>query len=179
MRSSIRIATSTAREITIATKGSGTTPIEPKDGRRMTAAIKRASRSHSEQPSMMTNLLITAAVALICGVIGAMGYSHFFGPKPGEASSSQSKTEAGSNKESGAKSKSGGGSDTESAKESGTQASTASAIPGVSSAQEVDELKQQIRNLNQKIDRLGERVDRLQQLLSLAVPLLQRIAPKN
>ena len=34
-------------------------------------------------------------------------------------------------------------------------------------------------NLNRQIDRLGERVDRLQELLSLAVPLLQRIAPKN
>ena len=56
---------------------------------------------------MMTNLLITAAVALISGVIGAMGYSHFFGPKPGEPASSQSKTEAGSNKESSSKTKSG------------------------------------------------------------------------
>ena len=78
---------------------------------------------------MMTNLLITAAVALISGVIGAMGYSYFFGPKPDESSSSQSKTEAGSNKESSSKSKSGGGSNPESAQESSTQASTSSSIP--------------------------------------------------
>ena len=40
---------------------------------------------------MMTYAILTA-VALVCGVIGAMGYSHFFGPKPGEPSSSQSQT---------------------------------------------------------------------------------------
>ena len=45
--------------------------------------------------------------------------------------------------------------------------------------QHMDQTRQQIRNLDGQIDRLGERVDRLQQLLSLAVPLLQRIAPKN
>jgi hypothetical protein len=37
----------------------------------------------------------------------------------------------------------------------------------------------QFRNLNQMIDRLGERVDRLQTMLGVAVPLLQRIAPKS
>ena len=30
---------------------------------------------------MMKNLLITAGVALVCGVIGAMGYAYFFEPK--------------------------------------------------------------------------------------------------
>jgi len=34
-------------------------------------------------------------------------------------------------------------------------------------------------DLKQRIDRFGEQVDRIQQLLSLAVPLLQRIAPKS
>jgi hypothetical protein len=34
-------------------------------------------------------------------------------------------------------------------------------------------------NLNRRLDRLSEQVDRVHELLSLAVPLLQRIAPKN
>ena len=38
-------------------------------------------RSRQKQPSMMKSILITAGVALVCGVIGAMGYSYFFGPK--------------------------------------------------------------------------------------------------
>jgi Sodium/hydrogen exchanger family len=61
----------------------------------------------------------------------------------------------------------------------GTQASTASSISGFSLAQEVAKLKQQIGSRNQRIDRLGERVDRLQTLLSVAMPLLQRIARKT
>ena len=49
---------------------------------------------------MMPNLLITAVLSLISGVIGAMGYSHFFGDKSGEPSWCQSRTEGGSNQES-------------------------------------------------------------------------------
>ena len=62
-----------------------------------------------QQPSMMKSLLITAGVALVCGVIGAMGYSYFFGPKSegpfvGRA---QNKSDSGSKTESGPKEKSG------------------------------------------------------------------------
>jgi hypothetical protein len=137
------------------------------------------AQPHPRQPSMLKNLLITATVASIFGVLGAMGYSHLFGSKSGDPSSSQSKTEAGSSQESSSKTKSDGGPNTDSANASSNGASTSSAIPGSSSAKEADELKQQIMNLNQRIDRFGEQVDRIQQLLSLAVPLLQRIAPKN
>ena len=137
------------------------------------------AQPRSRQPSMITNLLTTAAVALICGVIGAMGYSHFFGSKSGDPSSSQSKTEAGSSQESNSKTRSGGGPNTDSANASSNRTSTSSAIPGSSPPEEADELKRQITNLNQRIDRLGQQVDRLQELLSLTVPLLQRITPKH
>ena len=150
--------------------------LEDKDDR---GDQRAPAQPRPRQPSMITNLLITATVALICGVFGAMGYSYFFGSKPGEPSSSQSKTEAGSSQESSSKTKSDGGPNTDSANASSNRASTSSATPGSSSANEADELKQQIMNLNQRIDRFGERVDRLQELLSLAVPLLQRMAPKN
>ncbi len=36
----------------------------------------RSRREPQQQPSMIKNLLITASVALVCGVIGAMGYAH-------------------------------------------------------------------------------------------------------
>jgi hypothetical protein len=127
---------------------------------------------------MMKNLLIMAAVALICGVIGAMGYSYYAGAKPDESSSSQSRDESASKKKSSLKPQPGNG-PTESVKKPSTQASTLPSMPGFNSAEEVNELKQQIMNLSQRIDRLGERFDRLQELLGLAVPLLQRIAPKN
>ena len=93
-----------SRSANITRIGSGMTPIgasrrdEDDRGDRPDQA-----QPQPRQPSMMTNLLVTAAVALISGVIGAMGYSQFFGPKPGESSSSQSKTEAASNRESSSK----------------------------------------------------------------------------
>jgi hypothetical protein len=136
-------------------------------------------RGQPQHHSMMTSLLITAAVALISGVVGAMGYSHFVDSKSGEPSAAPSKSEAGSSKETRSGSKGGGGSNTDSAKESSAQALTSSSTSGFGATQEGENLKQQIVNLNKRIDRLGEDVARLQELLSLAVPLLQRMAPKQ
>ena len=58
---------------------------------------------------MVKSILVTAGVALVCGVIGAMGYAYFFGPRS-EGSSlagSQGKIVSGSTKDSGPKEKSG------------------------------------------------------------------------
>jgi hypothetical protein len=41
----------------------------------------RGDDRSQQQPSMMKNLLITAGVALVCGVGGAMGYAYFFGSR--------------------------------------------------------------------------------------------------
>ncbi len=150
--------------------------LEDKDGR---GDQRDPAQPHPQQPSMLKNLLITAMVAAIFGALGAMGYSHFFGSKSGEPSSSRSKTEAGSSQDSSSKTMSDGGPNTDSANASSSQVSTSSPIPGSSSAKEADELKKQIMDLKQRIDRFGEQVDRIHQLLSLAVPLLQRIAPKS
>ncbi len=150
--------------------------LEDKDGR---GDQRDPAQPHPQQSSMLKNLLITAMVAAIFGVLGAMGYSHFFGSKSGEPSSSQSKTEVVSSQESSSKTMSDGGPNTDSANASSSQVSTSSPIPGSSSAKEADELKKQIMDLKQRIDRFGEQVDRIHQLLSLAVPLLQRIAPKS
>ena len=67
---------------------------------------------------MMKSFLITASVALVCGVIGAMGYAYFFGPKSKGSSSeeSQGKSDSGSTKDSGPEKKSGSGESKESGK---------------------------------------------------------------
>ena len=100
-------------------------------------------RSRQQQPSMTRSLLITAGVALVCGVIGAMGYAYFFGPKSKGSSSegSQGKSDSSSKKESGSKEKAGGGESKQLGKESDAQASTTNLIPGVSSAKDAYMLK--------------------------------------
>lgn len=52
-------------------------------------------RSRQQQPSMMKNLLITAGVALVCSMIGAMGYTYFFGPKSQGSSAEGSQGKSG------------------------------------------------------------------------------------
>jgi cytoskeletal protein RodZ len=151
----------------------GSSPImdrAPKGRGEGRSQVQPPQQSQSIQPSMVKLVLVAAAVSLICGVIGAVGYTHFFAPTPRDASSSQSQTHVGSNSES------------KSTRSGGTPAAKPTAQPASGAVNVEDEaiqLKQQITSLNQRIERLGEKVDRLQELLSLAVPLLQRIAPKH
>ncbi len=127
-----------------------------------------------QQPSMMRTLLVTAGVALLCGVIGAMGYSYFFGSKTDNSSSEQSE----SKKDSSSKKKSSGGSNEESGKESNSQTSTSSSTPGFSSAEDADTLKKQIMDLMQQVDRLGERVDRMTRPKDETPPVLHTLQIK-
>lgn len=136
------------------------------------------TRRQPERPSRMRNFLVIIAVAVIGGTIGAMGNAYFFGKQAGDPSEGQNRSTGRTNRDSNADSTKGQSPQTQ-ANESSMQTPAGTPIPGVGSAQEVEDLKQQIRNLNQRISGLNERVDRLQDLLSLAVPLLQRLAPKN
>jgi hypothetical protein len=138
---------------------------------------ERQPRPRPERSLSITNLLVTALVGLVCGAIGAMGYSAFFGTKSGTASASQSKTEEGSKGETSSQAQLAGPSGT--APANATTAQGPGSNPGSPAGEEVDELKQQIANLSHRIDQLGERIDRLQQLLSVALPFIQRIAPKS
>lgn len=140
----------------------------------------RQDKPRQKQPSMMKNLLITGGVALVFGVLGAMGYSYFFGSKSGGSSSEQSKgkSESGSKKESSSKKSSGGGSGKESGKESNAQAATSSSIPGFTSAEDADTLKRQIMDLMQRVDRLGERVDRMSRPKDETPPVLHTLQIK-
>jgi hypothetical protein len=147
-------------------------------GTRPAAAASRTEPAQThrqpERPSRMRNFLVIIAVAVIGGTVGAMGNAYFFGKQAGDRSEAQKRSTGNSSAETTADQ-----SAQTQANESSKQAPAGAPIPGIGSAQEVEELKQQIRNLNQRINGLNEKVDRLQDLLSLAVPLLQRLAPKS
>lgn len=123
----------------------------------------------------MTNLLMTAVIALACGALGAMGYAHFFAPGQADPQTSNSHTEA----KSIAKASAGKTSGQQSTPTSDGEPANSSSGSGSTSGHELSELKQEITSLGQRIDRLGQQVDRIQTMLSLALPLLQRMAPKN
>ncbi len=69
-----------------------------------------ASRPRLKQPSVTKSLMLAAGVAVLGGVIGAAGYSYFFGSKTDKSDQSQSSSESGKGKESSSKNKSDGGS---------------------------------------------------------------------
>ncbi len=140
----------------------------------------REDGSRQQQPSMMKNLLITAGVALACGVIGAMGYSYFFGPKSAgpKSKESQGKSDSGSTKDSGPEKKSGSAESKESGKGSNAQASTKNSIPGVSPAKDADMLKQLITDLSRRVDHLRERVDGVTLPTDATPPALRKMQIK-
>ena len=130
----------------------GNRPQALRDEVRMPRRSAERSRNHRpRQPSMLSHLLITGSVALICGVLGAMGYSHFFGPKPASRASSQSKTEAGSRQGIGPRITEPG--DAPNAESARTAAAISRRQPD---RPEADELKQQI-NEPQSEDRSARR----------------------
>ncbi len=128
-----------------------------------------------QQPSMMKNLLMTAGVALICGVIGAAGYLYFLGAKPEESPSSQKKPDSESAKEA-TENKKSGFSGTESVMESNSRG--ASSIPGFTASVDADTLKKQIADLMQRVDGLSARVDRMTRPKDETPPVLHTMQIK-
>jgi hypothetical protein len=115
------------------------------------------------QPSMTKNLLITAGIALLCGFIGALGYSYIFVSISDKSSSDQSQGEdkSRSKKESSSEKGSGSGGKEESGRESKSQNRKINSIPGSMSAAEGETLMLHVMDLMVRVDRLGERVDRM------------------
>lgn len=136
----------------------------------------RPDRSRSTLPMSMTkSLMLMAGVALVCGVLGAVGYAYFFGPKDDGSGGSQDKNESAKGKQADSAKKSGGGG---SSKPSNAQASTSSSIPGFSSADDADTLRKQIMDLMQRVDRMGERVDRMTRPKDETPPVLRTMQIK-
>jgi chaperonin cofactor prefoldin len=130
---------------------------------------------HRRRPSMMKNILMTAGISLICGVVGAAGYSHFFGPKSADASAAKNKPDSKSVKASDGKKKS-SFSGTESVMESNSRG--ASSIPGFTASEDADTLKKQIADLMERVDGLSARIDRLSRPKDETPPVLHTMQIK-
>lgn len=123
---------------------------------------------------MMKNLLMTAVVGLIGGVVGAAGYSYFLGAKPDEADSAKKKPEVAAPKKA-SESKS-AFSGTQSVNESNSRG--ASVVPGFTASDDADTLRVQIAELMQRIDGLSGRVDRLSRPKDETPPVLHTMQIK-
>lgn len=91
---------------------------------------QHANQAHG--PSLTRTLLYAGVVALICGVVGAWGYSYFFGSKKQDdqktsGKSSGSSKDSGSSSDSGSAQDSGSGSDSGSGQEKETRKNSTSA----------------------------------------------------
>ncbi len=127
------------------------------------------------RPSKLKSLLTTAVVALICGVIGAAGYSHFFGPKPADDSAAKNKPDSKSSQAASEKKKS-SFSGTESVMESNSRG--ASSIPGFTASDDADTLKKQIADLMERVDGLSARIDRMSRPKDETPPVLHTMQIK-
>jgi hypothetical protein len=129
---------------------------------------------------MIKHILITASVALICGVSGAMGYAYLFGPSSKDSSpdQSQAKSDPGSKKKSESTAKTGAGDKNQSGDDFRAQASTANSIPAVHSAQDAALIKQQYKDLSQRVDNLLERVEGVTRPIDQTPPVLRMMQIK-
>jgi len=107
-------------------------------------------------PSMTKTLLFAALVALVCGVAGAWGYSHFLG---GSNSEDQQSSKGSDSQKS--QNKSNQKSDSKPSDASSTIADTGKEIPGFTRADDAETLRAQNQHLAERIDRLSERIDKI------------------
>jgi hypothetical protein len=129
----------------------------------------------------MSTLAITVAASLVAGVVGAMAYMYLFGSKGSDSVTSHASRHSGSSTENdhgGPTSDRAAG--TNQKREPGNAQSTQaiSAQAAVAPA-EAENLKRQVHDLTARVEHLGEDMQRLENLLSVAVPLLQRAVSKN
>lgn len=135
-------------------------------------------KKHHEPPPAALNWKSLAAIgvlALVCGVVGAWGYSALFGSaKSDEQEKSQKKDD---DKSSGKKQKGKKGSDSETGEssEGGEGSASASQIPGFTSADDAETLKKQLKHLDDRIDRLGQRIDRVTRPEDQTPPVLHTL----
>jgi hypothetical protein len=153
---------------------------QPQGGPSVEDQSRQERSPRQERPSMIKHLLITASVALVCGVSGAMGYVYFFGPTSKESSpdQSQAKSDPGSKKKSDSKVKPGVGENKPSGDDSSAHASTAHSTPAVHSATESDTVKNQIHDLSQRVDNLLKRVEGVTRPIDQTPPALRMMQIK-
>ena len=114
-------------------------------------------------PSLTRILLFSGLVALVCGVVGAWGYSYFFGGKSKsedqkQSSSGGKKSGGGSEQGKSGSGKKSKGSDEE---EAGSASNEADTIPGFTTAEDADSLRKQIGHVTERLDALQHRLDQI------------------
>ena len=141
------------------------------------------ARRAKPQPSPWRNALISAAVALAAGMLGAGIVVYFFESSKSEGKQSSSDGQSSSQKKSGSESKSKSkGSGKESGKGSGSGSDeisqTGSSIPGLTRADDADALRRQIEHLSERIDQQGHRLDTTSRLKEEVPPDLRTLQIK-
>jgi hypothetical protein len=130
---------------------------------------RKKEKRHAQAASAVNwkTLVMSAVLALVCGVGGAWGYSAFFGPsKSDKQASNKQDSDKGDKGDSGSKSgggKSGGSGSGKSGSggSSGEGGASASEIPGFSSAKDADTFRKELEHLSHRLDLLAGRIDQM------------------
>lgn len=120
-------------------------------------------KKHHEPPPTAPNWKSLAAIgvlALVCGVVGAWGYSAVFGSAKSDEQEKSRKKDDKKSSDKKQKGKKGSDSEKSGSSEEGDDSASASQIPGFTSADDAEALKKQLKHLDDRIDRLGQRIDR-------------------
>lgn len=145
----------------------------------------KKKKKHHETAGQLNwkTMLVTAVLALVCGVGGAWGYSAMFGPsksdkQDGDSSKSDSSKSDSGKSDSDKGDKSGGKSGGNKGKDSGSGGASASEIPGFSSARDADTFKKELEHLAHRLDLLGGRIDQLTTNEDKTPPVLHTVQRK-
>lgn len=139
---------------------------------------KKRKKHHGSPPAALTwkALAATGVLALVCGVVGAWGYSALFGSaKSDEQEKSQKKDGDKKSSDKKQQGKKGSGSEKGEASEGGEDSASASQIPGFTSADDAEALKKQLKHLDDRIDRLSQRIDRVTRPEDQTPPVLHTL----
>lgn len=140
---------------------------------------KKRKKHHEPPPPAALNwklLVATGVLALVCGVVGAWGYSALFGSaKSEDQEKSQKKDDDKKSSDKKQKGKKGSESEKGEASEGGEDSASASQIPGFTSADDAEALKKQLKHLDDRIDRLSQRIDRVTRPEDQTPPVLHTL----
>ncbi len=133
-------------------------------------------RAHSS--SSLRSLLLAGTVALVCGVVGAFGYSYFFGPDKSDKDSDSGKQSSSKKGSGSSNTKSGSSQKSGREEKGGSFSQEGSDIPGFTEAEDADALRKQIEHLAERVDRLHQRLDTLSQPRNETPPDLRTLQIK-
>ncbi|HWB08688.1 MAG TPA: hypothetical protein VG826_05670 [Pirellulales bacterium] len=159
----------------------------------------RGGDEESEQPRRKTKhaqtasavnwktLVMSAVLAVVCGVGGAWGYSSFFGASKSDEQDSDKKGsdkgdkgggKSGDEKSGEAKSGGNGSGKSSSGGSSSEGGASASEIPGFSAAKDAETFRKELEHLSHRLDLLAGRIDQVTQPETQTPPVLHTLQEK-